>query len=120
MFESIEAYRESEISELNDLIKIGVESDHAIAKNYPDMIRRLRLLNHFSRDLSGLVEHVQGIANRNAVADWARAAGSSTMSELPWSKVSDACSEILAEPPIYKRDWTLGPVVRNFEGALDT
>lgn len=68
MFESIEAYRQREVSELDELIRAGVESDASISENYSGIIARLRTLRHFSRDLPGLVEHAAGIANRNAVS----------------------------------------------------
>lgn len=120
MFESIEAYRQREVSELNELIRAGVESDASISENYSGIIARLRTLRHFSRDLPGLVEHVAGIANRNAVADWANAGGGARIGDLPWSKVADSCAEILAEPPLYERDWTTGSVEIHFSDAIDT
>lgn len=76
--------------------------------------------SHFSRDLPELVEHVAGIANRNAVADWANAGSGARISELPWSKVADACTQILDESPLYERDWTSGSVDVQYADAIDT
>lgn len=102
------------------MIKECVQSHAAISANYEDMIRRLRRLRHFSRDLPELVEHVAGIANRNAVADWANAGSGARISELPWSKVADACTQILDESPLYERDWTSGSVDMHYADAIDT
>lgn len=113
-------FRESRVGELGDLLNACLEEEKDPAVEATNLVNRSRELYQFHRtDMRSLVEHVIDKANGGAIYDWsANRYNSAPMGEQPWHKISDTLKSLLAEPPLYDRDWAHGPIEPQFTEAI--